>query len=155
LLFAIGSHVKGVGGKIGLVFLVLAAVGMTMGGLFDLRQPLHGLAFALGVPALPIAAILITKSLVRSKPWADHKNLVWGTAHATWLSLILMVVAMGIMFYTFAQSGAKMDPTPRVDAVFPQGVIAYVGWPNRLLVAAYIVWVIKVAWISHKPEAKK
>jgi len=155
LLFAIAPQVKGIGGKIGLVFLVLAAVGMTMGGLFDLRTPQHGFAFMLGVPALPIAAILITKSLVRSKPWADHKKLLWWTAHATWISFLLMGIAMGVMFYTFAQSGAKMDTTPRVDAVFPKGVIAYVGWPNRILVVAYIVWVIKVAWLSLKLQKKK
>ena len=155
LLFVVGSHAKGVAGKVGLVFLFIAAVGMTMGGLYDLRQPLHGAAFALGVPALPIAALLITKSLVKSKPWASHKQLLWWTAHATWISLVLMAVAMGIMFYTYSQTGAKMDPTPRVDLVLPDGVIAFVGWPNRLLVFAYIVWVVKVARISLKVKGTK
>lgn len=155
LLFAIGSQVKTLGGKIGLVFLVLAAIGMTMGGLYDLRSPLHGLAFALGVPALPIAAVLISRSLVKLKGWASHKNLLMGTAHATWISMILMAVTLFLMIYTFMQSGVKMDTTPRVDITLPHGVIGVVGWFNRLLVLAYIVWVLKVAWISLKVKKKK
>ncbi len=155
LLFVVAAQVKTLGGKIGLVFLFLAGVGMTMGGLFDIRQPLHGVAFALGVPALPIAAILITKSLVRIKPWANHKMLLWGTAHGTWISLVLMAVTLALMMYTFVQSGVKMDTTPRVDITLPDGVIGVVGWFNRLLVVAYIVWVMKVAWISLKVKKKK
>lgn len=154
LLFVVGPLIKGVWGKIGLVCLFLAGVGMTMGGLYDLRHPLHGAAFALGVPALPIAAVLISKSLVRLKGWTSHKTLVMWTAHATWISLIFMAVTLALMIYTFTQSGAKMDSTPRVDMTLPDGVIGIVGWFNRLLVVSYIVWVVKVAWLSLKVKGK-
>lgn len=155
LLFAIGSQVKGVKGKIGLIFLVLAAVGMTMGGLYDIRHPLHGAAFGLGVPALPIAAVLITLSLVRQKGWDKHKNLLLWTAHATWISLILMAITMFLFISSYMQAGGVMDSTPRVHITLPEGVIAVVGWFNRLLVVSYIVWVLKTAWISLKVKGKK
>lgn len=155
LLFAIGSQAKGIKGKIGLVFLVLAAIGMTMGGLHDIRHPLHGAAFGLGVPALPVAAVLITLSLVRQKGWDKYKKLLLWTAHATWISLILMAVTMSLFISSYIQAGGVMDSTPRVHIVLPEGVIAIVGWFNRLLVVTYIVWVLKVAWISLKVKGKK
>lgn len=37
-------------GRVALLFLVLAGFGQMMGGLFDLNHPLHGAAFAIGVP---------------------------------------------------------------------------------------------------------
>jgi hypothetical protein len=154
-LFVVATHVKTLGGKIGLVFLFLAGVGMTMGGLYDIRHPLHGAAFALGVPALPIAAILITRSLIRSKPWASHKALLLGTAYMTLLSLVLMAVTMFLFISSFIQAGGVMDSTPRVHVTLPEGTIAVVGWFNRLLVVAYIVWVVKVAWISLKVKKKR
>lgn len=154
LLFAIGGQVKGTVGKIGLVFLVLAAIGMTMGGLYDILHPLHGAAFALGVPALPIAAVLITLSLVRQKGWDKHKTLLWWTAHATWISLILMAVTMGLFISSYMQAGGVMQTTPQVNITLPEGTIAVVGWFNRLLVVTYIVWVVKVAWISLKLQKK-
>jgi hypothetical protein len=155
LLFVVAPHVKTIGGKVGLVFLFLAGVGMTMGGLYDIRHPLHGAAFALGVPALPVAAILITKSLVRQKGWDKHKHLLWWTAHATWISLILMAVTLFLFISSYVQAGGVMDSTPRVHITLPEGTIAVVGWFNRLLVVAYIVWVVKVAWISLKVKGKK
>ncbi|HSA84508.1 MAG TPA: DUF998 domain-containing protein [Patescibacteria group bacterium] len=155
LLFAVGSQVKGIGGKIGLVFLFLGAIGMTMGGLYDIRHPLHGAAFGLGVPALPIAAVLITLSLVRQKGWDKHKKLLLWTAHLTWVSLIFMALTMFLFISSYMQAGGVMDSTPRVHIELPDGVIAVVGWFNRLLVISYIVWVIKTAWISLKVKGKK
>ena len=152
LIFAIGSHVTGIRGKIGLVFLFLASVGMFMGGLFDINHPLHGVAFGLGVPALPIAAVLITLSLVRQKGWDKHKKLLLWTANLTWVSLILMAVTMGLFISSYLQAGGVMDATPHVHIVLPEGVIAVVGWFNRLLIVSYIVWVVNVAWISLKKK---
>lgn len=155
LFFSIRSEVKTVGGKIGLFFLLVAGVGMLMGGLFDIKHSLHGAAFALGVPALPIAAVLITKSLVRSKPWSDHKKFLWGLAHATWISLILMAVTLSLFIYSYTQGGGVMGATPQVNITLPEGTIAVVGWFNRLLVLIYIVWVVKVAWKAIKLQKKK
>ena len=64
LAFAIRSQVRTIGGQIGLVFLV-AAGGEAMASVFDLRQPApHNLAAAVGIPSLPIAAMLISVNVL-------------------------------------------------------------------------------------------
>ena len=130
LFFWIKSEVTTVGGKIGLGFLLLAAVGMTMGGLFDVNHDLHGLAAMIGMPSLPIAAVLISVSLGRNSSWAPaRRSLVWA-AILTWVSLILMNVAIFTGF----------SPT------FEANPGAWFGWANRFLIIAYNVWLMLVAW---------
>jgi len=73
IFFAIQSQITTVSGKIGLGFLLLAAIGMIMGGLFDVNHDLHGLAAMLGIPSLPIAAILISVSLGRNSGWISTR----------------------------------------------------------------------------------
>lgn len=130
LLFAIKSHVTTVGGKIGLGFLLLAAVGMTMGGLFDVNHDLHGLAAMIGIPSLPVAAVLLSVSLGRNSSWTGaRRSLIW-TAILTWVSLILMNIAI---FTGFSPTGAA-NPG------------AWFGWANRFLIIAYDIWLMVVAW---------
>ncbi|HEX6035828.1 MAG TPA: DUF998 domain-containing protein [Anaerolineales bacterium] len=130
LFFAIKSHVMTVGGKIGLGFLLLAAVGMTMGGLFDVNHDLHGLAAMIGMPSLPIAAVLISVSLGRNPSWTSAwRALIW-TAILTWVSLVLMNIAI---FTGFSPTG-EANPG------------AWFGWANRFLIIAYDIWLLVVAW---------
>jgi hypothetical protein len=130
LFFAIKPQVRTIGGKIGLGFLLLAAVGMTMGGLFDVNHDLHGLAAMIGIPSLPIAAILISVSLRRNSSLASaRRSLLW-TAILTWVSLILMNIAI---FTGFSPTG-EINPG------------AWLGWANRLLIVAYDVWLMTAAW---------
>jgi hypothetical protein len=130
LFFASKSQVTTVGGKIGLGFLFLAAVGMTMGGLFDVNHDLHGLAAMIGIPSLPIAAVLISVSLMRNSSGIPaRRSLIW-TAIITWVSLILMNVAI---FTGFSLTG-NANPG------------AWFGWANRFLIIAYNVWLMVAAW---------
>jgi len=129
LFFAIKSQVRTIGGKIGLGFLLAAAVGMSMAAMFDVNHNLHGLAAMIGIPGLPIAAILISLSLVRNPSWTPvRRSLLW-TAILTWVSLVLMNVAV---FTGFSPTG-EISPD------------AWVGWANRFLVIAYDVWLMVVA----------
>lgn len=129
LFFAIKSQVRTIGGKIGLGFLLAAAVGMSMAAMFDVNHNLHGLAAMIGIPSLPIAAILISLSLVRNPSWTPvRRSLLW-TAILTWVSLVLMNVAV---FTGFSPTG-EISPD------------AWVGWANRFLVIAYDVWLMVVA----------
>jgi hypothetical protein len=135
LFVAIKSHIRSVGGKIGLAFLLAAALGMTMGAVFDVNHDLHGLAAMIGMPSLPIAAMLISVSLVRNPAWsAARRTLLW-TANLTWISLVLMFATV---FIGLSLSGGEFGP----------GVPA--GWPNRLLVVAYCAWLIAVAWTADR-----
>ena len=131
LFFAIKSHIRIIAGKIGLGFLLAAAVGMSMAAIFDASHDLHGLAAMIGIPSLPIAAMLISISLVRNPAWSSARRLLLWTANLTWISLVLMVATVFIGLW---QSGGEFGPD----------VLA--GWPNRFLVVAYCVWLITAAW---------
>ena len=129
LVFAIKSQVRTMGGRIGLIFLFIAAVGEALAAAFDVTWPrLHGLAGLLGVPTLPIAAMLISVSLVKTPPWGPARKWLLCTANFTWMSLALMAAAM------FTLKGSI------------GGIQVPIGWPNRLLVAIYSLWVMSVAW---------
>jgi hypothetical protein len=130
LFFAIKSQITTIGGKIGLGFLLLAAIGMIMGGLFDVNHDLHGLAAMIGMPSLPVAAVLISVSLGRNPSWSEARRSIIGTAILTWVSLVLMNVAI---FTGFSQTG-EANPG------------AWFGWANRFLIVAYNVWLMAVAW---------
>jgi hypothetical membrane protein len=146
LAFAIWSQVRTRAGKIGLVFLIVAGVGEAMASVFDINhQPLHDLAGYISIPSLPIAAILISVSLSRTQAWSVAKKALLWTANLTWMSVVLFAATFAILIVTYTQSGAQIDPQAKV-IVLPAGVIALVGWANRLLIVVYCVWVMTVAW---------
>lgn len=130
LFFAIRSQVHTLGGKIGLGFLLAAALGMGMASVFDASHNLHGVAALIGMPSLPIAAPLISVSLVRNRAWSSARRALLWTAQLPWISLVLMTAAVFI--------GLSLN-----DGEFGPGVLA--GWPNRLMVVSYCVWLITVA----------
>ena len=130
LFFAIKSQITTIGGKFGLAFLLLAAIGMSMGGLFDVNHDLHGLAAMIGMPSLPVAAVLISVSLSRNSSLAPARRSLLGTAILTWVSLALMNVAI---FTGFSQTGEA-------------NAGAWFGWANRFLILAYNIWLITTAW---------
>ena len=145
LAYAIWSQVKTIGGKIGLVLLVVAGIGEAMGGLFDINHPLHGLAALIGIPTFAIAAMLISVSLSRTQSWSGaRKTLLW-TANLTWISILVMAGTFILMIVTFIQVGGDMTAASTTVTTLPSGVIALVGWANRFLVIAYNVWVMVVA----------
>jgi hypothetical protein len=135
LFLAIKSQVRTIAGKIGLGFLLASAVGMSMAAVFDASHNLHGLAALIGMPSLPIAALLISASLVRNPAWSPARRLPLWTANLPWISLVLMTAAI---FIGLAQNGGEFGP----------GVLA--GWPNRFMVVAYCAWLIAVGWIADR-----
>ena len=149
LAFAIRSQVNTTAGKIGLVFLILAGVGEAMASVFDINHELHGLAGIIGIGGLPIAAMLLSVSLSRTEAWSSGKKVLLWTANLTWISVVLLMAAFAIMIGTFMQSGATIDPQAVITEL-PEGVIGLVGWANRLLIAAYCIWVIAVTWLAIK-----
>lgn len=131
LFFAIKSQIRTIAGKIGLVFLLAAAVGLAMAAMFDWKHNLHGLASMIGVPSLSIAPMLISVSLVRNQAWSSTRQLFLWSANLTWMSLVLMIATM---FIGLSQSGGEFGPDVPI------------GWPNRLLMLAYGGWLMIVAW---------
>jgi hypothetical protein len=140
LVVAVRPHIRTTGGMIGLIWLLVNALGATMGAIFPIdpitSSPdagttsgiLHGVGALLGIPTFPIAVTLISRSLLRNPAWASsRRSLVWMVG-LVWLSIAVFVIAMATMFR------GTMGPE------------VLIGWPNRLLILADSAWVMVVAW---------
>lgn len=128
--------------KAGLVLLALAAVGQTMGGLFDINHKLHGPAAMIGIPSLAAACVVLQIAMARVPGMAVPPTLV---AHLPWISFALMIAAF-FLFFT-ALKAAGIDPTAQTGplSALPEGVTGYLGWANRLIFAASFLW---VGWMA-------
>jgi hypothetical protein len=134
------AHVRTRVGRIGLGFIFLAAVGLTMAALFptdpastlpedmSFAGRMHGVAFMVGVPGELVGVLLVTLALRRPS------LVLW--AAMEWLSLALMVVTLVLA-----------APKPGVPAH------GWFGIPNRTFMASYALWLMMVAWplARHRP----
>jgi len=145
LALALRAEARSTPVRVGLIFLTIGGLGEAMAAVFDINHDtMHGVAGALGILGLPIAAILISVGLGRSERWsAARRTLLW-TANLTWISVVLLAATFALLVATFSQ--AVGGPPAQAPRVLPNGVIGLVGWANRLLVVSYCVWVISVAW---------
>ncbi len=129
---------------IGNILLVVSGVGAICGGLFDLNDKRHGLAFLLGVPTLPAAALILSYSTISAN--SVSRSTIILAAHATLMSLVIMAIAMMVMFAGFKKAGVEMKRDAPPLTHVPKGVIALGGYANRLLVVCYILWALLVAY---------
>jgi hypothetical protein len=145
LAFAAWPQVKNPMGRIGLYLLLASGVGEAMASVFDINHPLHDLAGAIGVPTMPVAALLISLSLRRAQPWLKaRKSLLW-TSHMIWISLVLFVATMVILIVTLHRAGGHLGSHVMQ---LPPGVIALDGWANRLYVVTCCVWTITLVKLA-------
>ena len=126
-------------GTIGLLFLQLAGVCQTMGGLFDINHRLHGPAAMIGIPSLCVAAVLVTIALSR-RAGIDAPP-TW-SAHLPWISFVVMIGAFALFFSSLQAAGVDVAGQSRPLAELPAGVSGYVGWANRLLFATSYLWTV-------------
>jgi hypothetical protein len=140
-------------GKVGLVFLLLAGIGQTMGALFDINHKLHGPAAMIGIPSLCIAAVVLTMALARRDGIAAPP--LW-SAHLPWISFALMLGAFALFLSALKAAGIDMSGQTGPLKELPSGVSGYVGWANRLLFAATYLWVAlaALAVLNAGPEAQ-
>lgn len=136
--------------KFAVVLLFLTGIGAIMGGLFDVKHKLHGLAFAIGVPFMPIGALIISYHLIDKTEWQPHSSTLLLSAHSIWISLVLMAVLMMYFFSSLKKAGIAFGPDVPPLTVLPKGVIGIHGWANRLLVLCYLLYPILVASIVVK-----
>lgn len=132
-------------GTVGVILLFISSIGEIMGGLFDVKHKHHGLAFLLGIPTLPAAALLIGYDLIRSPGWHERALSIVLSSHAPWISLIVMGASMALMFAGFKKAGIPMGPNEEPPKTVPPGVVALAGYANRLLVICYVGWLILIA----------
>jgi hypothetical membrane protein len=153
LAYAIRSQITTIAGKIGWWFLVVAGLGEALAVIFDVNQPMHAVAGLLGVVGLPIAALTISITLVRNPAWSHTGKLLLATANLTWIVLLLMVASLPLMFFTYVHAGGHVPAdggTLPLGTILPPGVIALVGYFNRLLVVVYCAWAMVTAWHAAK-----
>ncbi len=133
--------------KLGIIFLFVSGIGAIMGGLFDVQHKLHGLSFGLGVPFLPIGALLITYHLLNKPDWQSYRVSLLFSSHSVWISLVLMGGAMFLFFSSLKSAGIAYGPNAAPLTVLPKGVTSVHGWANRLLVLCYILYPLLTAKI--------
>jgi hypothetical membrane protein len=129
----------------GVLLVFISGIGAVMGGMFDVKHKLHGLSFALGVPTLPVGALLVSYPLVKQEQWASHKTAVLFAAHLPWISFVLMAVSMILLISGFKKAGVPMGPNVEPPKTLPKGVIGINGYVNRILIACYIIWCLVIA----------
>jgi hypothetical protein len=135
LALALRREVRSGPGKAGVAVLLIVAAALVLAGLFaqdpvtakpdELTRSgtLHAMASMVGIPGIPIAAMLISASLWRTNPaWAPHRSAIMWPAHATWISLALMAA-----YLAWA--------VPRAGAFNSE---VWAGWMNRLVVATFL-----------------
>ena len=127
--------------RIGLFFMILAAIGLTMAVFFPMDPitvapenasfsgRMHGVAAMIGNPGFMIGALLLTLALRRHTDWARLGTPLVAVTALIWIAFALMMyLIMGMM----QQEGASTS--------------SGAGWANRLLWAAYCAWIMLVAW---------
>ena len=133
--------------KLGSVLVLISGIGAIMGGLFDVKHKLHGLSFMLGVPTLPIGALMVSYHLATIPGWENHKSLLLWSAHSLWMSVVLMAVTMMILFSGFKKHNIQMGPNVEPPKSLPSDVIKLSGYANRLLVLSDIFWLFVLGYI--------
>lgn len=131
--------------KFGVVLLFVTGIGAIMGGLFDVQHKLHGLAFGIGIPFLPIGALLISYHLIKKVEWQENSFSLLLSSHSIWISLVFMAVSMFLLFSSLKSAGIAYGPDSPPFTELPKNVIGINGWANRLLVLCYIFYPVFTA----------
>jgi hypothetical membrane protein len=142
--WTIRPHLRTRAGRVGLAFLVIAGLGQALAAVFDIRHDImHNLAGAMGMLGLPVAAMLVSISVVRNPEWPSVRPYLLMAANLTWISLVLFAGAFVLLMVTFinATGGLPAQAPPAL----PHGVIGVVGWANRFLVVVDCAWVAILA----------
>jgi hypothetical protein len=142
LFVAIRSHLRTIAGRIGLALLLVSALGLTIAAVFTTdpimvskdaattEGGLHNLGGTLGL-AQPFAAALVGWKLARNPAWSLAKRpVLWATGLAL-VAFVVSFVSVGVMV---SQSGGVFGPN------------VLVGWPNRIEIVSYSVWLMVVSW---------
>jgi hypothetical protein len=141
LAVALRPHMEGRVASVGLFFLWLAALGTVLAGLFNMdlitivppeptfHGSLHGLGAMLGVPSLPIAALLLSVGLARKPGWNAARGRLLLSANLTWVTFAFM----NAVVLASLSGGGQFGPD------------VLVGWPNRLLIVTHFAWTMIMA----------
>ncbi|HEY1867314.1 MAG TPA: DUF998 domain-containing protein, partial [Candidatus Cybelea sp.] len=131
LVYAVWPYAATRFGRLGLWVLLLAGCGQALAAAFDVNQPLHGLADLLGAFGLPVAAMLVSVSLLHGQPSLRAGKTLLRFANLTWLTTVATIAGVVLLFFTYVHAGGHLpsDGKPLlVGTVLPAGVVAIVGY---------------------------
>jgi hypothetical membrane protein len=145
LCMALRSHIHNLIGKIGLVLLLISALGLVLAGLFttdpvtQVSEPttsgtLHSIGGTLGM-GMPFSALFLCISLVKNPAWKAKKRTIVTATVIAWTGFLLAMGMMGVLL-----SGSKGVFSPETP----------VGIPNRFEVLCYCIWLIVMSRISSR-----
>lgn len=131
-------QLRSIGGRIGIIFLYVSAVGMIIAAFF-VTDPLnaakitfHGQMHQLGplFDSVPVASLLITFNILRKNPlWKPAKFSLWLCTLLVWAGIVLFAVSMVHYF----PADHKFGPAQLL------------GWPNRIMISVQATWLIVTA----------
>jgi uncharacterized protein DUF998 len=142
LCIALFERVPSALGLVGLAFLFITAVGLAMAALFRMDPvstsparmsftgKMHGGAFFIGVPCQVLSVLLL--SLALGQQGSHSSSVLLALTAVIWLCLVMMIVIMAMV-------GPGKPPNPN-------GPERFLGFPNRMFMIAYGVWLMAVAW---------
>lgn len=152
LFVMLKSQLRGLVGRIGLGILLICIIGTVGVGVFTtdpMETPqnalsttgaLHIVAGASALMLLPFAALLINLSLAfMNEAWLPAQRLL------LWTAGLPLLGWMGFMVYT------AIFVVP-LEADYGPGV--NIGWPPRLALLTYMVWLTTLAWQAIKVRSK-
>lgn len=147
LLVALRGFLRTNGGIVGYVWLILIGIALFGAGIFatnaitdttpNTANSLHTFFGAFVIMTFPIASSLVVGSLARNKEWSAARRRQFWMEILVWLS---MVAFFGSIIISTAIN-------PSAGRVGPE---VYLGWPNRLMVVVYNIWLITIAVNARK-----
>jgi hypothetical protein len=143
LLAAIWPDLRTLSGKIARGWLVVIVAALFGAGIFvtqPITEPatttahvLHSVCGVIVIMTFPIAASLAARSLSQHPDWTPVKGrLLWLTM-LVWLSMFAFFGSI-IVSNMFNPDAGRNGPE------------VYIGWPNRIMVIVYHLWLIGVSW---------
>ena len=142
LLAALRPYLRTRSGKTGFWWLAVIGVALFGAGIFatdpitniteSFTNRMHTLAGAIVIFTFPIAATLTARSLAHHPEWGPSRRWVWGATALAWLGLVLYVGTLTVSVMTNPAAGKS-------------GPDVLQGWPNRIMVVLYILWLLVIA----------
>ena len=146
LLITIWPTLLPISGIISRWWFVLIVIALFGAGIFktdpitdtthSLVNTIHALCGTIVILTFPIAATLAVRSLLHNPLWSAYQGLLIFGIVLAWMGVVAY-------FATIIISGIK-DP----QAGKAGGPHVYMGWPNRLNVVTYLLWIMITAAIA-------
>jgi hypothetical membrane protein len=148
LTLSLWHQLPSVGGTIGKWWLLIISIALFGAGIFttnpiteEVRSTtdrLHALSGAMMIFTLPIASLLISRSLTKSRGFASQKAQIIWLEVFVWVGLLAFFGALVI----YKPQGRQYNET------------VLIGWPNRFMVFTYTLWLIGIARITSQQNVK-